>query len=322
MNSTIQTTLFGDAFQSANTNKRQFLEKMDSLIPWQDWISIIEPIYYEGVIGQKPYPIELMLRIHILQNFYDLADMAVMNEILDSRAFSDFCGVSSPKEVPNGDTIGRFRNLLIENNIQEQIFVQVIKILQEHKLILKKGTIVDSTLIAAPSSTKNADRQRDPEAHSVKKGNQWYFGYKAHIGVDKDTGLVHHVKATAANVHDTEAVDDIIYGDEDELYGDSGYLNVEEHISEDKQKEGREYNINRRRGAKKKLEPNDALVFEIEEFEKSTVRSKVEHVFGVVKRLFRFRRTRYRGLRKQQAKLNMIFALANLYLAGRRNLPA
>ena len=295
---------------------------MDSLIPWQDWVSIIEPIYYEGVIGQKPYPIELMLRIHLLQNFYDLADMAVMNEILDSRAFSDFCGVSSPNEVPNGDTIGRFRNLLIENNIQEQIFIHVLKILEAHKLILKKGTIVDSTLIAAPSSTKNADRQRDPEAHSVKKGNQWYFGYKAHIGVDKDSGLVHHVKATAANVHDTEAVDDIIHGEEDEFYGDSAYLNVEEHISEDKKKEGREYNINRRRGAKKKLEPNDQLIFEIEEFGKSTVRSKVEHVFGVVKRLFGFRRTRYRGLRKQQAKFNMIFALANLYLADRRNLLA
>ena len=322
MNSILQTTLFGDAFQSAKTNKRQFLEKMDSLIPWQDWVSIIEPIYYEGVVGQKPYPIELMLRIHILQNFYDLADMAVMYEILDSRAFSDFCGVSSPKEVPDGDTIGRFRNLLIDNNIQEQIFLQVVKILQKHNLILKKGTIVDSTLIAAPSSTKNADRKRDPEAHSVKKGNQWYFGYKAHIGVDKDTGLVHHVKATAANVHDTEAIDDIIHGDEDELYGDSGYLNVEEHISEDKQKEGREYNINRRRGAKKKLEPNDALVFEIEEFAKSTVRSKVEHVFFFVKRLFQFRRTRYRGLRKQQAKFNMIFALANLYLADKKNLLA
>ena len=322
MNSILQTTLFGDAFQSAKTNKRQFLEKMDSLIPWQDWVSIIEPIYYEGVVGQKPYSIELMLRIHILQNFYDLADMAVMYEILDSRAFSDFCGVSSPKEVPDGDTIGRFRNMLIDNNIQEQIFLQVVKILQKHNLILKKGTIVDSTLIATSSSTKNADRKRDPEAHSVKKGNQWYFGYKAHIGVDKDTGLVHHVKATAANVHDTEAVDDIIHGDEDELYGDSGYLNVEEHISEDKQKEGREYNINRRRGAKKKLEPNDALVFEIEEFAKSTVRSKVEHVFGVVKRLFQFRRTRYRGLRKQQAKFNMIFALANLYLADKKNLSA
>lgn len=322
MKSKLQTTLFGDSFQSTKTNKRQFLEKMDSLIPWQDWVSIIEPIYYEGVIGQKPYPIELMLRIHLLQNFYDLADMAVMNEILDSRAFSDFCGVSSPNEVPNGDTIGRFRNLLIENNIQEQIFIHVLKILEAHKLILKKGTIVDSTLIAAPSSTKNADRQRDPEAHSVKKGNQWYFGYKAHIGVDKDSGLVHHVKATAANVHDTEAVDDIIHGEEDEFYGDSAYLNVEEHISEDKKKEGREYNINRRRGAKKKLEPNDQLIFEIEEFGKSTVRSKVEHVFGVVKRLFGFRRTRYRGLRKQQAKFNMIFALANLYLADRRNLLA
>lgn len=173
-----------------------------------------------------------------------------------------------------------------------------------------------------PPQRKNADRQRDPEAHSVKKGNQWYFGYKAHIGVDKGSGLVHHVKATAANVHDTEAVDDIIHSDEDELYGDSGYLNVEEHISEEKQKEGREYNINRRRSAKKKLEPNEALVFEIEEFAKSTVRSKVEHVFGVVKRLFRFRRTRYRDLRKQQAKFNMIFALANLYLAGRRKMPA
>ncbi len=187
---------------------------------------------------------------------------------------------------------------------------------------MKKGTIVDSTLIAAPSSTKNADRKRDPDAHSVKKGNQWYFGYKAHIGVDKDTGLIHHVKATAANVHDTEAVDDIIHGDEDELYGDSGYLNVEEHISEEKKKDGREYNINRRRGAKRKLDPNDALVFEIEEFAKSTVRSKVEHVFSVVKRLFKFRRTRYGGLRKQQAKFNIIFALANLYLADKKNLLA
>ena len=322
MKSKLQTTLFGDAFPSATTNKKQFLEKMDSLIPWQDWVSIIDPIYYEGKVGQKPYPIELMLRIHILQNFYDLADMAVMYEILDSRAFSDFCGVSSPNEVPNGDTIGRFRQMLIDNNIQEQIFTQVIGILNKHNLILKKGTIVDSTLIAAPSSTKNADRQRDPDAHSVKKGNQWHFGYKAHIGVDKDTGLVHHVKATSANVHDTEAVDDLIYGNEDELYGDSGYLNVEEHISEDKQKEGREYNINRRRGAKKKLEPNDRLIFEIEEFTKSTVRSKVEHVFGIVKRLFRLRRTRYRGLRKQQAKFNITFALANLYLADKRGLLA
>lgn len=245
-----------------------------------------------------------------------------MNEILDSRSFSDFCGVSSPDEVPNGDTIGRFRNLLIKHGIDEKIFSQVLSILNKHKLILKKGTIVDSTLIAAPSSTKNADKKRDPDAHSVKKGNQWHFGYKAHIGVDKDTGLVHHVKATAANVHDTEAAGEVIYGEEDDFYGDSGYLNVEEHIPEEKKKEGREYHINRRRGAKKKLEPNEALIFEIEEFNKSTVRSKVEHVFGVVKKLFRFRRTRYRGLRKQQAKFNIIFALANLYLADKKKLLA
>ena len=176
---------------------------------------MIDPIYYEGKVGQKPYPIELMLRIIILQSFYGLADMAVMYEILNSRAFSDFCGVSSPEEVPNGDTIGRFRNLLIKHGIDEQIFAQVLSILNKHNLI-----------------------------------------------------------------------------------------------------------INHRRGAKNKLEPNDQLIFEIEEFAKSTVRSKVEHVFGVVKRLFRMRRTRYRGLRKQQAKFNITFALANLYLADKKNLLA
>lgn len=194
--------------------------------------------------------------------------------------------------------------------------------LKKKKLILKKGTIVDSTIISAPSSTKNKERKRDPEAHSVRKGNQWYFGYKAHIGVDGKTGLVHHVKATAANVADVNAANDVIYGDEDEFNGDSGYLNVEKHISEEKQKPGREYNINQRRGKKKKLDPNGALAFEIEEFNKSTVRSKVEHVFGVVKKLFKFRRTRYRGLEKQQAKFNFIFALANLYLADKKNLLA
>ncbi len=208
MKSEIQATLFGDEMQNAKTRKKEFLEKFDSLIPWSDWVSIIEPIYYEGIVGQKPYAIELMLRIYILQNLYDLADMAVMNEVIDSRAFSDFCGVTSPNQVPNGDTIGRFRNLLINSDIQEKLFYQVIEILNKHNLILKKGTIVDSTMIAAPSSTKNKNKERDPDAHSVKKGNQWYFGYKAHIGADSETGLVHHVKATAANVHDVNEVDD------------------------------------------------------------------------------------------------------------------
>ena len=322
MNKQLTFSLISDELAKAKTSKKEFLEKIERIIPFDEWIEIIRPCYYKGEHGNKPYDLELMLRIYLLQNLYDLSDMKVMNEIIDSRAFSDFCGVDSPNQVPDGDTIGRFRNILVENGLQEKLFHQVIDILSEKGLILKRGTIVDSTLIAAPSSTKNKDKKRDKDAHSVKKGNQWHFGYKAHIGVDSDTGLVHHVKATAANVHDVNAANDVIYGDEDEIYGDSGYLNIEEHISDEKKKSGREYNINRRRGAKKKLEPNEALVFEIEEFNKSTVRSKVEHIFAVVKRLFGYRKTRYRGLRKQTAKLNIMFALANLYLADRKFLSA
>ena len=322
MNKQLTFSLISDELAKAKTSKKEFLEKIERIIPFDEWIEIIRPCYYKGEHGNKPYDLELMLRIYLLQNLYDLSDMKVMNEVIDSRAFSEFCGVDSPNQVPDGDTIGRFRNILVENGLQEKLFHQVIDILSEKGLILKRGTIVDSTLIAAPSSTKNKDKKRDKDAHSVKKGNQWHFGYKAHIGVDSDTGLVHHVKATAANVHDVNAANDVIYGDEDEIYGDSGYLNIEEHISDEKKKSGREYNINRRRGAKKKLEPNEALVFEIEEFNKSTVRSKVEHIFAVVKRLFGYRKTRYRGLRKQTAKLNIMFALANLYLADRKFLSA
>ena len=224
--------------------------------------------------------------------------------------------------MPNGDTVGRFKRLLVKNNIQKLIFDNVTTLFEEKGWILKKGTIVDSTIIAAPSSTKNKKHERDPEAHSTKKGSNYYFGYKAHIGVDKDTGLVHHVKATAANVHDTNGVEDTIYGKEEELYGDSGYLNVEEHISDKKSDENRKYYINLRKSMIAKMEPNDQLTAECENACYSSVRSKVEHVFGVVKRLFKFRRTRYRGLQNQQAKFNMIFALANLYLANKKGLLA
>lgn len=143
-----------DELSAARTNKREFLDKLEAIIPWEEFIKITQPIYYKGEIGNKPYPLELMLRIFILQNVYNLADMAVMNEVIDSRAFSDFCGVNSPDEVPNRDTIGRFRNILTENGLQEKIFAKVVEILTERKLILKKGTIVDSTFIESPSSTK------------------------------------------------------------------------------------------------------------------------------------------------------------------------
>lgn len=228
-------------------------------------------------------------------------------------------------EVPDGDTIGRFRNLLEKNGIQEKIFASVVKILEERALILKKGTIVDSTLIAAPSSTKNQKKKRDPEAHSTKKGNQWHFGYKGHIGVDEESGLVHHVKVTSANEADVTAVPDLLYGEEDRVGGDSGYLGADKRkdaVKKNKAGKKIKYNINRRPSSLKKLSRNGQYYAKKKEHEKSSVRCKVEHVFAIVKRLFRYRKTRYRGLRKQTAKLNIMFALANLYLADRKSLTA
>lgn len=216
-----------DELSQARTKKKEFLEQMNRLIPWEKWVEEIRPCYYKGERGNKPYGIELMLRLYVLQNLYSLSDGGTVAEVIDSRAFSDFCGVDSSNQVPDGDTLGRFRNLLIRNGVQEKLFAQVTVLLEERGLLLKKGTIVDSALISAPSSTKNAEKKRDPEAHSTKKGNTWHFGYKAHIGVDKDTGLVHTVKVTAANVHDVTMTAQLLSGEEESVYGDSGYLGAE-----------------------------------------------------------------------------------------------
>ena len=262
-----------------------------------------------------------MLRLYLLQNLYDLSDEATVAEVIDSRAFSDFCGIDSSNQVPDGDTLGRFRNLLIKNGLQEKLFSQVVAALMERGLILKKGTIVNSTIISAPSSTKNKEKKRDPDAHQVKKGNTWHFGYKAHIGVDRDSGLVHTVEATAANVHDATETSKLLTGDEDEVYGDSGYLGAEAII---RNKAGRKikYRINRRPSQVKKLSKSGQYAAKKAEHAKSSVRAKVEHVFGVVKKQLRFRKTRYRGLEKQRAKFNIMFALANLILADRPCLAA
>ena len=261
-----------------------------------------------------------MLRIYLVQNQYNLSDMATVAEVIDSRAFSEFCGVDSSNQVPDGDTLGRFRNLLIKNGLQEKLFAQVVRLLTERGLILKKGTIVDSTIISAPSSTKNKDKQRDPDAQQVKKGNTWHFGYKAHIGVDKDSGLVHTVEVTGANIHDVTMVPKLLTGEEDSVYGDSGFLGAEKR--EDaviKNTAGKriKYKINRRPSQSKNKSVRSKAQIKRREHEKSSVRAKVEHVFGVVKGQLRYRKTRYRGLRKQTAKLNMMFALANLLLADR-----
>ena len=271
------------------------------------------------------YPLETMVRLYLLQNLYDLSDEATVAEAIDSRAFSDFCGIDSSNQVPDGDTLGRFRNLLIKNGLQEKLFAQVVAALMERGLILKKGTIVNSTIISVPSSTKNKEKKRDPDAHQVKKGNTWHFGYKAHIGVDRDSGLVHTVEATAANVHDATETSKLLTGDEDEVYGDSGYLGAEKRgdaIIRNKAGRKIKYRINRRPSQVKKLSKSGQYAAKKAEHAKSSVRAKVEHAFGVVKKQLRFRKTRYRGLEKQRAKFNIMFALANLILADRPCLAA
>ncbi len=314
-----------DELSQVRTKKKEFLEQIERIIPWSEWIALIKPCYYKGERGNKPYDLELMLRIYLVQNLYNLSDMATVAEVIDSRAFSDFCGVDSSNQVPDGDTLGRFRNLLVKNNMQEKLFAQVVNLLMERGLILKRGTIVDSTFIEAPSSTKNKKKERDPDAHSAKKGNVWHFGYKAHIGVDKDSGLLHTIKTTSANEHDVTVTSDLLTGEEEEVYGDSGYLGADKRPEAKKKNiygKRIKYKINRRPSQSKNNSTRSKSQIKRREREKSSVRAKVEHVFAVVKLQLRFRKTRYRGLPKQVAKLNMVFALANLILADRPCLAA
>ncbi len=205
------------------TKKKEFLDRIESIVPWGEWMTLIKPYYYKGERGNKPFDLELMLRIYLIHNLYDLADETTVAEVADSIAFSEFCGVESSNQIPDGDTLGRFRNLLINNGLQRKLFAQVVEMLKAKGLILKKGTIVDLTIISAPSFTKNKEKKRDPDAHSVKKGNQWFFGYKASIGDDKDSGLMHTVKAISANVHDVTIISGLLTGEENEVYGDSRY---------------------------------------------------------------------------------------------------
>lgn len=215
MNKQLSLSALSDELSQVRTKKREFLGEIDRIIPWEEWMNLIKPYYYKGERGNKPYDLERMLIIYLVQNLYNLSDMATVAEVIDSRAFSDFCGVEFSNQVPDGDTLGRFRNILMRNGIQQELFAQVVELLMQRGLILKRGTIVDSTFIEAHSSTKNEKKERDPEAHSAKKGNVWYFGYKAHIGVDKESGLVHTVKVTAANEHDVTVTSELLTGDEE-----------------------------------------------------------------------------------------------------------
>jgi len=325
MDKQITLSTLSDELKQVRTRKKAFLEQIERIVPWSEWLGMIKPHYYKGERGNKPYDLERMLRIHLIQNLYDLSDEKTSDEVQDSRAFSEFCGIDSSNQAPDGDTIGRFRNILVKQGLQEAVFEQVVNLLTERGLILKKGTIVDSTIIAAPASIKNKERKRDSDAHQTKKGNQWHFGYKAHIGTDKDSGIVHHVVVTPANTSDVTVTSQLLHGEEAEVAGDSGYTGAHKRKDAKKvNKKGKRinYRINRKPTSYKNRNRWSKGQIRRREREKASVRAKVEHVFAVAKKQFGYRKTRYRGLRKQTAKLNMMFALANLILADRPCLAA
>lgn len=296
------------------TRREQFLAEMDAVIPWKSLIRLIEPHYPKAGNGTQPMPLERMLRIHFMQHWFNLSDPAMEDALYDSESMRRFAGIELAEDaVPDESTILRFRHLLEQHKLSEGIFAQIRKLLEEKRLLLKSGTIVDATIIAAPPSTKNASGARDPEMHQTKKGKDWHFGMKAHVGTDR-RGIVHSLTTTAANVHDSTQMAKLLHGQEREVFGDQAYWN--ESHRKDAQKMGIRYRINRR--------PNQVPLSHYQRRInrlRSRARARCEHAFHVVKRLWGFSKVRYRGLAKNTSRLFTAFALANLYLLRRRLLP-
>lgn len=303
------------------TRREQFLDEMDRVIPWARWTALIEPHYPKVGLGRRPMPLERMLRIHLLQQWFNLSDPAMEEMLIDSQSMRRFAGINLMDDpVPDETTILNFRHLLQANGLAEKLFRDVGMLLTERGLMLHKGTIVDATIISAPPSTKNRDRARDPDMSQVKKRNTWHFGMKAHIGVDVNTGLVHTATATAANVPDVVEVPNLLRGNETSVYGDAGYIGAEKRVIP---KRGRSWFIAARRGKVKATE-DDELRDTLEQIEhlKASVRARVEHPFRIVKRQFGYMKVRYRGLAKNGAQVMTLFALANLWMARRTVLAA
>ena len=294
------------------TKRDVFLATMDEIVPWQALSEVIEPHYPKAGNGRPPVGLQRMLRMYFIQHWFNLADEACEEALLDSTALRRFVGIDLGRErVPDGTTLLKFRRLLEGHQLAEKLFATVGELLQARGLKLGTGTIVDATIIGAPSSTKNADKARDPEMHQTKKGQQWYFGMKMHIGVDSRTGLVHSAVLTAANVHDKHPLPELLHGNEQRVYGDSAYASQKELI-QSKAPLARDFTNERvRRGG----ELDEAK--RAKNRNKSRVRARVEHVFAVVKRLWGFSKVRYRGLAKNATRSLVVLGLANLYLARR-----
>lgn len=302
------------------TRREVFLDEMEQVVPWKALLKVIEPFYPVAGNGRRPYPLATMLRVHLMQNWFALSDPAMEEALYEIASLRNFAGLDLRKAIPDETTILNFRHLLEEYDLAEDILKQVNAHLTRKGLLLKRGSIVDATIIAAPSSTKNADGERDPEMHQTKKGNQWHFGMKAHIGVDVNTGLVHTATATAANVPDVVEVPNLLRGNETSVYGDAGYIGAEKRVIP---KRGRSWFIAARRG-KVKATGDDELRDTLEQIEhlKASVRARVEHPFRIVKRQFGYMKVRYRGLAKNGAQVMTLFALANLWMARRTVLAA
>jgi IS5 family transposase len=301
------------------TRRERFLGEMEKVVPWERLCGVIAPHYPKGQRGRPPVGIERMLRIYFLQQWYGLADEALEDALYDSQAMRTFAGIDlSVEAVPDATTLLKFRHLLEAHHLTEAIFAQVGALLSERQLLMREGTIVDATIIAAPSSTKNAGKERDPQMHQTKKGNQWHFGMKAHIGVDAQSGLVHSVCGTAANVADIAQTPVLLHGQEKAAFADAGYLGVEKREEILSQCPGVEWHVAAKRGRIKAMTEGaiKELTQQLEKL-KAQVRARVEHPFHILKNLFRHRKTRYRGLAKNTAQLQSLFALANLFIARR-----
>ena len=310
------------AGRKRKTKREEFLEIMDEITPWEEMVALIEPYYYKNHLGRRPKGIETMLRMYLLANWFNLSDEAVEDAIYDSYAMRKFMGIDFVEgSVPDATTLCKFRMLMNENGLGEKYFAACKEFLEQHGRIMHGGTIVDATIIDAPSSTKNAEGKRDPEMHQTKKGNQWYFGAKLHAGVDAGTGYIHSLEVTAANVHDSAVATKLIREDDTVLYGDSAYCAVEKHadVQADPHLSAIEYRTNRQKPYRKNAwqEGEGTRWLREMEYQKSRVRCKVEYVFHIIKNQFQFRKTRYRGTAKLKTKLSILCASANYYMLAR-----
>ena len=299
------------------TRREVFLAEMERVVPWTSLLAQIEPHYPKAGRGRQPYAMETMLRVHFLQQWYALSDPAMEEALYEIASMRQFAKLSLLAAIPVETTILNFRHLLERHGLAAKLLQAVNRHLQDNKLLLRTGTIVDATIIDAPSSTKNSSGTRDPEMHQTKKGNQWFFGMKAHIGVDRDSGLVHTVVSTAANVADVTQTEKLLHGKEKAVYADAGYTGADKRVGlKDKKIDWR---IAERRSRIKALPEGELRdVSELLEHLIAKVRSRVEHPFRVVKRQFGYTKVRYRGLAKNGAQLNVLFALSNLWMTRKR----